>query len=90
MTDINIGHAVLVIGDTDTADQSRAAGREGRGEGSADRADVRPSPRWAASHDDLTEVDEVVAALSRAIATRTDLWCPFPLQDPAARVTSVG
>lgn len=55
MTDVNLGGAVLVIGDTDTADRT--------------------------AHDDLTDVDEVVAALSRAIITRTDLWCPFPLQD---------
>ena len=30
---------------------------------------------------DLAEVEAVVAALSRAIGTRTDVWVPFPLQD---------
>jgi hypothetical protein len=35
----------------------------------------------AASADDLTEVDAVVAALGRAIAGRMDVWVPFPGPD---------
>ncbi|HZU49715.1 MAG TPA: hypothetical protein VFA16_21045 [Mycobacterium sp.] len=35
----------------------------------------------AASNDDLTEVDAVVAALARAIADRIHVWVPFPGPD---------
>ncbi len=81
MTDINVGDAVLVIGDTDTADRAELLAEKAAEKGLRIAQTFAFHPGEAASHDDLTEVDEVVAALSRAIATRTDLWCPFPLQD---------
>lgn len=34
-----------------------------------------------ASHDDLTEVEVVVAAVARAITTRRPIWMPSPLAD---------
>ena len=81
MTDINTGGAVLVIGDTDTADRTEMLAEKAAEKGVQIAQTFAFDPGAAASHDDLTEVDEVVAALSRAIVTRTDLWCPFPLQD---------
>jgi hypothetical protein len=35
----------------------------------------------AAAADDLGEVEQVVAALSHAIATRRDIWVPYPRED---------
>ncbi|MBJ7401222.1 hypothetical protein [Mycolicibacterium sp.] len=35
----------------------------------------------AAAADDLAEVEEVVAALSKAIATRRDIWMPYARED---------
>ena len=81
MTEINIGSAVLVIGDTDTAERTDMLAEKAAAKGVQIAQTFAFDPGAAASHDDLTDVDEVVAALSRAIITRTDLWCPFPLQD---------
>jgi hypothetical protein len=81
MTDINIDNAVLVLCDDDTASRADML-TEKAAEHGARIAGTFAFPQWAAmAHDDLTEVDAVVAALSRAIATGRDLWCPFPLQD---------
>lgn len=76
-----IGSAVLVIGDTDTADRAELLAEKAAEKGMQIAQTFAFDPGAAASHDDLTDVDEVVAALSRAIVTRRDLWCPFPLQD---------
>ena len=38
-------------------------------------------PGTPASHDDLTEVDAVVAAVARAISLRLPIWMPDPLVD---------
>ena len=37
----------------------------------------------AGAADDLAEVEQVVAALSRAIATRRNIWVPYPREDLA-------
>jgi hypothetical protein len=37
----------------------------------------------AAAADDLAEVEQVVAALSHAIATRRNIWVPYPREDLA-------
>lgn len=81
MTDINTRGAVLVIGDTDTADRADLLAERAAEQGAYIAQTFAFPPGEAASHDDLTEVEEVVAALSRAILTGTNLWCPFPLQD---------
>ena len=81
MTDINIDNVVLVICDDDTASHADIL-TEKAAEHGARILETFAFPQWAAmSEDDLTEIEEVVAALGRAIATRRDLWCPFPLQD---------
>jgi hypothetical protein len=35
----------------------------------------------AIAHQNLAEIDTVVAALSRAITIPADIWVPFPLED---------
>lgn len=81
MTEMNISHAVHVVGDTDTVARKEMLAERAAARGARIAQTFAFKPGAAASHDDLTEVDEVIAALSRAIATRTDLWCPFPIQD---------
>ncbi len=81
MSEINVRHAVHVIGDSDTMERGELLAEKAAQKGVQIAQTFAFDPGAAASHDDLTEVDAVVAALSRAIVTRTDLWCPFPLQD---------
>lgn len=73
--------AVLVIGDSDTAERMDML--EGKAaEHGARIIETFAFPEGAAVvNEDLTNLDAVVAALGRAIATRTPIWCPFPLQD---------
>lgn len=81
MKGIHIDNAVLVICDDDTASRADML-TEKAAEHGVRIAETFAFPQWeAASHDDLTEVPAVVEALGHAIATRRDLWCPFPLQD---------
>ncbi|RDH76912.1 hypothetical protein DVS77_18945 [Mycolicibacterium moriokaense] len=73
--------AVVVLGDDETIR---------RCEQLTARAALRPATVTAmfafpagdpAAHDDLTEVDAVVAALARAISIRLPIWMPDPLAD---------
>jgi hypothetical protein len=81
MTQIHLNHTVLVIGDEDTAGRAELLAEKAAEHG-ARIAETFAFPQGAAAvHDDLTDVEAVVAVLSRAIATRRDVWCPFPLQD---------
>ena len=73
--------AVVVLGDDETIRRceqltARAAPR------SATVVAMLAFPAGApASHDDLTEVDAVVAAVARAISIRLPIWMPDPLAD---------
>ena len=81
MNDINVTHAVHVVGDSDTVARGDLLAERAAAKGVQIGQTFAFEPGAAAAADDLTEVDEVVAALSRAIVTRTDLWCPFPFPD---------
>ena len=81
MTEIHLNQAVLVIGDDDTASRPDMLAEKAAERG-ARIAETFSFPQGeAASQEDLTDVEAVVAVLSRAIDTRQDVWCPFPLQD---------
>jgi hypothetical protein len=81
MTETNVDYAVLVIADEDTVGRMEILA-EKAAENGARIAETFAFPVGAAaSSDDLIEVEAVVDALSRAVATRTSLWAPFPLQD---------
>jgi hypothetical protein len=81
MKGINIDNAVLVIGDDDTAGRPDVL-TEKAAEHGVRIAETFAFPQGsAAMADDLTDVEAVVAVLSRAIITRRNVWCPFPLQD---------
>ena len=77
---INTSYAVIVLGDQETAALGDLA------EKAADRGAVIAEifsfgHGEVASHDELMCVEPAIAALSRAIATGTDLWVPFPMSD---------
>lgn len=77
---INISHAVIVLGDRETierADLSEKAAEQG----AVIAGSYSFEPGEARSSDELAQVQAVVDALSRAIATRTDVWVPFPIDD---------
>ncbi|MBU3706737.1 MAG: hypothetical protein FGM50_08680 [Mycobacterium sp.] len=77
---VNTGYAVIVLGDRETVE------REDLAEKAADQGAVIAEvysfdPGEAASNEDLGDVEAVVGALSRAIASRTNVWVPFPFPD---------
>ena len=77
---INTSYAVIVLGDHGTLEVSDLA--EKAAEQGAVIAETHSfEPGQPACADDLADVEAVVTALSRAIATRTDVWTPFPLAD---------
>jgi hypothetical protein len=73
-------YSVIVLGDAETVGLSDL-GEKAAEQGAVITEAFAFAPGEAVSHDDLTEVEAVVAALSRAIATRADIWVPFPLAD---------
>lgn len=77
---INTSYAVIVLGDTVTIERADLADKAAE-QGAVITETYSFEPGEAASHDDVTEVEAVVAALSRAIATNTDVWVPFPMDD---------
>lgn len=81
MTETNTSQAVLVLGDRDTFDRADMLSERAAEKGAVIAQTYAFDPGEAAAQDDLTEIEAVVAALSRAIATRTCIWLPFPLQD---------
>lgn len=81
MNGVNVTQSVHVLGDTDTMARGDLLAEKAAAKGVQIGQTFAFDPGAAAAHDDLTEVEAVVAALSRAVVTRTPLWCPFPLQD---------
>jgi hypothetical protein len=81
MTDIHTSYAVLVLGDTDTVERMDMLADKAAEQGATITETFAFDPGQAAAEDDLTEIDAVVAALSRAIVSHTDIWSPFPAQD---------
>lgn len=81
MSEVKVTHAVHVVGDNDTIERLDMLAERAAANGMKIAQTFAFPPGAAAERDDLAEVEAVVAALSQAIVTRTDLWCPFPLQD---------
>jgi hypothetical protein len=81
MTEINTSFDVYVLGDVDTSKSLDMLAEKAAEHGAVIAQTFAFAEGEAAGHDDLTEVDAVVEALSHAIATRTDIWLPFWLQD---------
>lgn len=77
---VNTSYAVIVLGDRDTAIWDGLAVKAAE-RGMTIVGTYSFDPGEAAANDDLTDIAAVVGALSRAIATRTDIWVPFPVQD---------
>ena len=81
MTEIHTTFDVLVLGDVDV-DQRLDMLSEKAAEAGAVITQTFTFPTGqAAQHDNLTEVEAVVEALGRAIATRTPIWLPWWHQD---------
>lgn len=76
----NTGYGVIVLGDRDTAGLGDLAEKAAE-QGAVISATYSFDAGEAICCDDLAEVEAVLAALSRAIATRTDIWVPFPMGD---------
>ncbi len=77
---INTSYAVIVLGDHGTLEVDDLAEKAAE-QGAVIAATYSFEPGEPAGHDDLADVEAVVTALSRAIATGADLWVPFPLPD---------
>lgn len=81
MTDLNTSHAVYVLGDADTSQRMDVLEAKAAEHGAVIGQTFAFAPGEASAADDLSTVDAVVEAVGRAIATRTDVWLPFWLQD---------
>ena len=77
---INTSYAVIVLGDHGTLEVDDLAEKAAE-QGAVIAETYSFEPGEPAGHDDLADVEAVVTALSRAIATGADLWVPFPLPD---------
>ena len=77
---INTSYAVIVLGDHGTLEISDLAEKAAE-QGAVIAETYSFEPGDPGSQDDLTDVEAVVAALSRAVAIRADVWVPFPLPD---------
>jgi len=73
--------AVLVLGDTATEQQAEMFAVRAAEHGVIISGIFAFEVGQAAAANDLGEVEQVVAALSHAIATRRDIWVPYPRED---------
>ena len=73
--------AVLILGDTATEQQAEMFALRAAEHGVIISGIFAFEVGEAAAADDLSEVEQVVAALSNAIATRRDIWLPYPRED---------
>ncbi len=78
---INTSYGVIVLGDRDTTGRREPLVEAATDQGAVIAETFAFDAGEPASHDDLVEVEVVVAAIGRAISTRTDVWVPFPHQD---------
>ncbi|MGI9125754.1 MAG: hypothetical protein ACR2JM_13535 [Mycobacterium sp.] len=81
MTEIHASYDVLVLGDSDTVGRPEVLAERAAERGAVIAHSFAFDPGEAAAHENLTDIEAVVIALSRAIASHTDIWVPFPLQD---------
>jgi len=74
-------YGVIVLGDQDTGRQVDVLAAKAA-EHNASIAEIHTfDSRQLGSADDLIDVDAVVTAIGRAIATMTPVWIPFPMED---------
>ncbi|MGB3010817.1 MAG: hypothetical protein WBB54_05495 [Mycobacterium sp.] len=73
--------AVLILGDTNTEQQAEMFAVRAAEHGVIISGIFAFEVGEAAAADDLAEVEQVVAALSQAIATRRNIWVPYPRED---------
>ena len=77
---INTSYAVIVLGDHGTLEVDDLAEKAAE-QGAVIAETYSFEPGEPAGQDDLADVEAIVTALGRAIATGADLWVPFPLPD---------
>ena len=75
--------AVLILGDTATEQQAEMFAIRAAEHSAIISGIFAFEVGEAAAADDLAEVEQVVAALSHAIATRRNIWVPYPREDLA-------
>ena len=77
MTSSTYASSVIVLGDKDTGDRVEMLASNAAEHGVGIAATHTYEAGQPGSHNDLGEIDAVVAALSQAIRTRTNIWLPF-------------
>ena len=80
MTSSITNRLVIVVGDRETTERTDLC-EKAAAQGSAIAETFGFDRGEAAAQDDLAKVPVLVAALSRAISNRADIWVPFPMQD---------
>ncbi|WP_197501602.1 hypothetical protein [Mycobacterium sp. 852002-51057_SCH5723018] len=71
-------HGVIVLGDHETGREHAMHTHSAADHGIAIVNIITFTPDEVSSRSDLTEADEVVAAVGMAIRSRADVWVPFP------------
>ena len=70
--------AVIVLGDKDTGERVEMLATKAAEHGMAIVGTHTYEAGQPSTHHDLAELEPVVAALSQALGTRTNIWLPFP------------
>jgi len=78
MTSSTYTAAVIVLGDKETGERVDMLATKAAEHGAVIAATHTYEAGEPGKHQDLAEIDAVVAAMSQAIRTRTNIWLPFP------------
>lgn len=78
MTSSTYASSVIVLGDKDTGDRVEMLAAKAAEHGVGIAATHSYEAGQPGKHDDLADIDAVMAALSQAIRTRASIWLPFP------------
>lgn len=81
MTGVNVTQRVVVLGDSATADRADMLAARAAENGIEIAEYFSFEPGAGAANADVTDIQAVVDALSRAIITRMPIWLPFPVED---------
>lgn len=78
MTSSTYASSVIVLGDRDTGERVEMLASKAAEHGVGIAATHTYEAGQPGKHNDLAEIEAVMAALSQAIRTRANIWLPFP------------
>ena len=79
MKGTNVSQSVIVLSDSETLDRADMLVAKAEEQGATITQTFAFEPGAGAANEDIAEIEAVVAALGQAIATRSPIWLPLPL-----------